>query len=66
MRGLGWQLKTTVRLLVEIIFKNSFGHTGFTGTSLWIDTEVDLSVIADKSCTLWKRTSHFTITTTSS
>ena len=25
--------------------KKSFGHTGFTGTSLWIDTEKDVGVI---------------------
>ena len=25
--------------------KNSFGHTGFTGTSLWIDIENDIAVV---------------------
>lgn len=46
MRGLGWQLKTdSATSCGDYFSKNSFGHTGFTGTSLWIDTEVDLSVI---------------------
>lgn len=46
MRGLGWQLKTDSETSCGDYFsKKSFGHTGFTGTSLWIDPEVDLSVI---------------------
>src|SRR5699024_7300886 len=46
MRGLGWQLKTdSATSCGDYFSKNSFGHTGFTGTSLLIDTEVDLSVI---------------------
>jgi CubicO group peptidase (beta-lactamase class C family) len=28
-----------------LISKRSFGHTGFTGTSLWCDPEKDLAVI---------------------
>ncbi len=24
---------------------NSFGHTGFTGTSIWIDIENDIAVV---------------------
>jgi CubicO group peptidase (beta-lactamase class C family) len=45
-RGLGWALRTTeqnscgVRLSYE-----SFGHTGFTGTSAWADPRRDLTVV---------------------
>jgi CubicO group peptidase (beta-lactamase class C family) len=37
-RGLGWALKTTgVSSSGKHFSPNSIGHTGFTGTSLWID-----------------------------
>lgn len=37
-RGLGWQLKATSDSSAGDQFsRESFGHTGFTGTSLWID-----------------------------
>lgn len=46
MRGLGWQLKTNSETSCGDYFSDqSFGHTGFTGTSIWMDPEVDLSVI---------------------
>jgi CubicO group peptidase (beta-lactamase class C family) len=37
-RGLGWSVKNTLDLTAgEYFSDNSFGHTGFTGTSIWID-----------------------------
>ncbi|MGQ9632392.1 MAG: serine hydrolase domain-containing protein [bacterium] len=41
--GLGWLLHSeTASSAGDRLSRNSFGHTGFTGTSLWIDPENDL------------------------
>ena len=37
-RGLGWQLPTGSEA-TKMLSPRSFGHTGFTGTSLWIDPD---------------------------
>lgn len=46
-RGLGWDTKSSTGYSSagELFGPNSFGHTGFTGTSLWIDPDQDLFVI---------------------
>lgn len=45
-RGLGWDTKTDERSSAGTKFStNSFGHTGFTGTSIWADKEKNLFVI---------------------
>jgi serine-type D-Ala-D-Ala carboxypeptidase len=45
-RGLGWVLKDDVSDASGDLFSPaSYGHTGFTGTSLWIDPERDLAVV---------------------
>jgi CubicO group peptidase (beta-lactamase class C family) len=45
-RTLGWDVPTPPTSSAGQYFSsNSFGHTGFTGTSLWIDPERDLFVI---------------------
>ncbi len=39
-RGLGWCVKNRLDLIAgEYVSERSFGHTGFTGTSVWIDPE---------------------------
>ncbi len=44
-RGLGWMLKAPVDAPAgELFTPDSYGHTGFTGTSLWIDPERALVV----------------------
>jgi len=44
-RGLGWQLRSDPHPSCSTAFSlASFGHTGFTGTSLWCDPERDLCV----------------------
>ncbi len=46
-RGLGWQIKAPegeYSSAGELFSQRSFGHTGFTGTSLWIDPERELVV----------------------
>ena len=44
-RGLGWMLKSVEESSAGTVFSpESFGHTGFTGTSLWIDPKRQLVV----------------------
>jgi CubicO group peptidase (beta-lactamase class C family) len=44
-RGLGWMLKSHVGSSAGDNFSpDTFGHTGFTGTSLWIDPQRALVV----------------------
>jgi serine-type D-Ala-D-Ala carboxypeptidase len=45
-RGLGWQLRIDSEEHPSFVFsKSCFGHTGFTGTSIWVDPERDLIVV---------------------
>lgn len=45
VRGLGWMLKSATNSSAGDLFSpSSYGHTGFTGTSLWIDPQRQLIV----------------------
>ncbi|WP_042459411.1 serine hydrolase domain-containing protein [Neobacillus dielmonensis] len=45
-RGLGWILKSPQNSSCGDLFsESSYGHTGFTGTSIWFDPEIQLHVI---------------------
>ncbi len=45
-RGLGWALKTTgENSCGALMSPSTFGHTGFTGTSIWVDPERDVNVV---------------------
>ncbi len=45
-RGLGWMLKGTMSSSCGDLFSvNSYGHTGYTGTSIWFDPDIRLHVI---------------------
>ncbi|OCT11582.1 penicillin-binding protein [Paenibacillus pectinilyticus] len=46
-RGLGWQLRNPSSFWFggDYVSESSFGHTGFTGTSLLFDPERDLQII---------------------
>lgn len=45
-RGLGWDISTTFSTNKGDLFPlGSFGHTGFTGTSLWMDPASDTFVV---------------------
>ncbi|KIL38526.1 esterase [Gordoniibacillus kamchatkensis] len=45
-RGLGWQAKDRFGSPAGDLFSSaSFGHTGFTGTSVWMDLEADVFAI---------------------
>lgn len=59
MRGLGWQLKTgSTTSCGDYFSEQAFGHTGFTGTSIWFDPAVDLSVILLTNRVHYGRKSH--------
>jgi CubicO group peptidase (beta-lactamase class C family) len=46
LRGFGWDIDTAYSKPRGMIFPvGSFGHTGFTGTTLWIDPDSDTYVI---------------------
>ena len=44
-RGLGWQTCPGDGSCGQYLSIHAFGHTGFTGTSMWMDPERDLAVI---------------------
>lgn len=46
-RGLGWEMRDTTETdnTGRLLSPTTFGHTGFTGTSLWIDPEQELFVV---------------------
>jgi beta-N-acetylhexosaminidase len=44
-RTLGWAVPTEGGSSGHYFSKNSFGHTGFTGTSIWIDPDRQLFVV---------------------
>lgn len=45
-RGLGWILKSpALSSCGDLFSEHSYGHTGFTGTSIWFDPEIQLHVI---------------------
>ncbi len=45
VHGLGWMLPSAVDSSAgDLMSRTAFGHTGFTGTSLWIDPERELVV----------------------
>jgi serine-type D-Ala-D-Ala carboxypeptidase len=40
-RGLGWQLRSDDNRATSMLGDGSFGHMGFTGTSVWVDPSCD-------------------------
>jgi CubicO group peptidase (beta-lactamase class C family) len=46
LRGFGWDIDTPFSQPRGIVFPvGSFGHTGFTGTAMWIDPGSDTYVV---------------------
>lgn len=46
LRGFGWDIDTPLSMPRGVIFPiGSFGHTGFTGTSMWLDPGSDSYVV---------------------
>lgn len=44
-RALGWDTKSDQNSAGKLLSNNSIGHTGFTGTSCWIDKDRNLIII---------------------
>jgi CubicO group peptidase (beta-lactamase class C family) len=44
-QGLGWDTPSGNSSSGDYFSSRSFGHTGFTGTSIWIDPDLELSVV---------------------
>ena len=44
-RSLGWDMKTIASSSGDLMSEKAYGHTGFTGTSLWIDPAYDVIII---------------------
>jgi CubicO group peptidase (beta-lactamase class C family) len=44
-RALGWDTPSGRSSAGDYLSESSFGHTGFTGTSIWIDPELELVVV---------------------
>lgn len=44
-RALGWDTPSDESSAGKLASKNAFGHTGFTGTSVWIDPQRDLYLV---------------------
>ncbi|MGZ5487936.1 MAG: serine hydrolase domain-containing protein [Candidatus Aminicenantales bacterium] len=45
-RGLGWDIETDYSTVRGDLFgTGSYGHSGYTGTSIWIDAETETSVV---------------------
>jgi beta-N-acetylhexosaminidase len=44
-RALGWDTPDGRSSAGDYFTRSAFGHTGFTGTSIWIDPELDLFVV---------------------
>jgi serine-type D-Ala-D-Ala carboxypeptidase len=40
-RGLAWQMSARGHAATGMLSERAFGHTGFTGTSVWIDPDAD-------------------------
>jgi CubicO group peptidase (beta-lactamase class C family) len=45
VRGFGWDLESTYSSPRGDLFKGGYGHTGFSGTSLWINPQTDSYVV---------------------
>ena len=44
-RALGWDTPSGQSSAGDYLTSQAYGHTGYTGTSLWIDPELDLWVV---------------------
>src|SRR5439155_5079985 len=44
-RALGWQKPDGTNSAGHLMSANAFGHTGFTGTSIWLDPDRDVFII---------------------
>lgn len=55
-RGLGWSLKASDHHSSGALFsRDSFGHTGYTGTSVWVDPQRSVTVVLLTNRVLYSR-----------
>jgi len=45
LRGLGWDMQTVYSSNQGDLFLRGFGHTGYTGTSVWVDLDNEVTII---------------------
>lgn len=58
-RGLGWMAKSpALSSCGDLFSEESYGHTGFTGTSIWFDPTIHLHVILLTNRVHFGRSSH--------
>jgi CubicO group peptidase (beta-lactamase class C family) len=55
-RALGWEVANGVRGAGDLLSPIAFGHTGYTGTSIWIDPERELFIVLLTNRTFAPRT----------
>lgn len=55
-RYLGWEKYSQNSSAGKLLSENSFGHTGFTGTSFWIDRKREIAIILLSNAVYPKRT----------
>jgi len=44
-RGLGWFMNTPGNFFGNLLSPGAFGHTGYTGTAVWVDPLLELVVV---------------------
>jgi CubicO group peptidase (beta-lactamase class C family) len=60
IRGLGWDISSPFSSPKGNGFsENSFGHTGYSGSSLWLDPSEDIFVVLLTARLDYKKTSEF-------
>lgn len=58
-RGLGWLLRgSQFSSAGDLMSTQAFGHTGFTGTSVWMDPSLDLTVVLLTNRVYYGRQDH--------
>jgi CubicO group peptidase (beta-lactamase class C family) len=57
-RALGWETSNHVHGAGQLLGEHAFGHTGYTGTSLWIDPDRKLFVVLLTNRTYAPRSRH--------
>jgi CubicO group peptidase (beta-lactamase class C family) len=45
IRGFGWDIESSYSAPRGDLFKDGYGHSGFTGTSIWVDPPADTFVV---------------------
>ena len=57
-RALGWETANKIHGAGELLSDRAYGHTGYTGTSMWIDPERDIFIVILTNRTYAPHTRH--------